>query len=162
MDPQIKSFIETIDQLHEDIYKAIEPLSDDDINWRHPHLSNNVGILLRHVAGSERYWIIEVVGGGRSIHRKRDEEFGRDRLQKAPLAANLRSAQKEIKAALEQLAPGQLLEEIEQTYRDLPRRLTKSWAILHSIQHTAYHLGQIQLFAKMATKGAAAPMPPGR
>jgi uncharacterized damage-inducible protein DinB len=161
VDSQIKPFLETIDQLHEDIYKAIEPLSDEEINWKHPHLINSVGILLRHVAGSERYWIIEVVGGT-PIHRKRDEEFGKERLQKALLVANLRAAQKEVKAAIEPLAPDQLLEEVEQRYRDLPRRLSKSWCILHSIQHTAYHLGQIQLFAKMATKGAAAPMPPGR
>lgn len=161
MDPQIKPFIETIDLLHEDIYKAVEPLNDNGINWRHPHLTNTVGILLRHVAGSERYWIIEVVTG-RSIQRKRDEEFGRDRLQKAPLVANLRAAQKDVNAAIEALTASQLLEEVEQTYRDLPRRLTRSWAILHSIQHTAYHLGQIQLFSRMATSGAAEPMRPGR
>lgn len=161
MDPQIKPFIETIDQLHEDIYKAVEPLSDEEINWRHPHLTNTVGILLRHVAGSERYWIIEVVSG-KPIQRKRDLEFGRDRLEKAPLLANLRAAQQEVTAAVGSLSAAQLVDEIVQTYRDLPRRLTKSWAVLHSIQHTSYHLGQIQLFAKMATKGAAAPMPPGR
>ena len=161
MDPQITPFIETLNLLHEDIFKAVEPLSDDEINWRHPQLTNTVGILLRHVAGSERYWIIEVVGG-KSINRKRDEEFGKDRLQKAPLVENLRRAHGEVKAALESLTARQLVEEVEHTYRDIPRRITKSWATLHSLTHTSYHLGQIQLFSKMATSGAVEQLRPGR
>lgn len=161
MSPQIKPFIETIDLLHEDIFKAVEPLNDEEINWRHPFLTNTVGILLRHIAGSERYWILEVMGG-RNIQRKRDEEFGQERLQKAPLLQNLRAAQREVKDALEALSPGQELEEVEQTFRGKTTRFTRSWAILHSIQHTAYHLGQIQLFSRMATSGAAEYMRPGR
>lgn len=161
MDPEVKPFIETLDVLHEDIFKAVEPLSDDQINWRHPQLTNTVGILLRHVAGSERYWIIEVAGG-RAIHRKRDEEFGKDRLQKAPLVDNLRKAHGEVKAALEHYTARQLVEEVEHTYRDIPRRITKSWAILHSLTHSSYHLGQIQLFSKLATQVAAEQFRPGR
>lgn len=161
MDPEVKPFIETLDVLHEDIFKAVEPFGDDEINWRHPDLKNTAGILLRHVAGSERYWILEVAGG-RPIHRKRDEEFGKDRLQKAPLVDNLRRAQAEVRAALEQFTARQLLEEFDSTYRDQPRRLTKAWAILHSLTHTSYHLGQIQLFSKMATSGAVEQLRPGR
>lgn len=148
MDSEVKPFVQTIDLLHDDIYKAVEPLSDDEINWRHPHLTNTVGILLRHVAGSERQWILEVVGG-RTIERKRDEEFGRERLQKAPLVENLRRAQAEVKEILERMSPAGLMEEVEQIFRGKTVMFTKSWGILHSIQHTAYHLGQIQLFRKM-------------
>ena len=62
MDPQMKPFIQIVDFLHDDIYKAVDPLTDDEINWRHPHLTNSVGILLRHiaagsvVAGFSVYW----------------------------------------------------------------------------------------------------------
>ncbi|MBI2248257.1 MAG: DinB family protein [Armatimonadetes bacterium] len=161
MDSEVKPFLQTIDLLHEDIYRAVEPLTDDGINWRHPHLTNTVGILLRHVAGSERQWILEAVGG-RSIQRKRDEEFGRERLRKAPLVENLRRAQAEVKEMLEGMSAGRLMEEVEQTFRGKTVTFTKSWGILHSIQHTAYHLGQIQLFSKMATSGAAEQLRPGR
>lgn len=152
MDPQTKPFIQIIDFLHDEIYKVVEPLNDDEINWRHPHLTNSVGILLRHIPGSERFWILEVVGG-RTIQRKRNEEFGRERLRKAPLVENMRRAQAEVQEVLEGLSPDRLMEEVEQTFRGKTVHFTKSWAILHSIQHTAYHLGQIQLFQKMATAG---------
>ena len=28
--------------------------------------------------------------------------------------------------------------------------MAAAWALLHSLQHTSYHLGQIQIFKKMA------------
>lgn len=154
MDPQARAFIETINLLHDDMVKAVDGLTDAQINWRHPHLSNTIGILLRHVAGSERYWIVEVVAG-RPIHRRRDSEFGGERLEKKPLVENLRAAQAEVTGILARLTSGDLSAEYQEMIRDAPRMVTKAWAILHSIQHTAYHLGQIQLFRKMATEGTA-------
>ena len=148
MDPQARAFVEIINILHDDMVKAVDGLTDAQINWRHPHLSNTIGILLRHVAGSERYWIVEVVGG-RPIHRRRDTEFERERLEKKPLVENLRAAQAEVTGILERLTAGDLSTEVQHQ----AGHVTKAWAILHSIQHTAYHLGQIQLFRKMATEG---------
>jgi uncharacterized damage-inducible protein DinB len=160
MDPQARAFVETINLLHDDMVKAVDGLTDAEINWRHPNLSNTIGILLRHVAGSERYWIIEVVDG-RPIQRRRDAEFAGERLEKKPLVENLRAAQAEVTKILEQLTARDLTAEVQQMFRDVPRMVTKAWAILHSIQHTAYHLGQIQLFRKMATEGAAEQLRPG-
>ena len=44
----------------------------------------------------------------------------------------------------------QLRETVEGEWRRRPHTYTKGWALLHSVQHTAYHLGQIQMFRKMA------------
>jgi uncharacterized damage-inducible protein DinB len=150
MDPSIEDHWKTLDELHADIFEAVEPLTDDQINWRHPALSNSIGILLRHVAGSERWWIGEVIGG-RPMHRVRDTEFEHERLQKAPLVAGLREALALVKGVLEQTTPADLGQVLEGERRGKPYRYTKEWALLHSLQHTAYHLGQIQLFRKMAS-----------
>src|SRR5437667_327310 len=88
MDPTVNTISQALESLHEDIFKAVDPLGDAEINWVHPQLSNTIGILLRHVAGSERYWIGEVVGG-RAMHRKRETEFTHEPLTKAPLVENL-------------------------------------------------------------------------
>lgn len=161
MDPQVEPFIQTIDQLHDDIYRAAGPLTDAEINWRHPHLSNTIGILMRHIAGSERYWIVEIVGG-RPIQRRRQDEFGAERLEKSLLVERLRAAQAEVADLISGLTAARLLETVEVTFRGQPRTFTRSWAIQHSIQHTAYHLGQIQLFRRMATSGKAEQLRPGR
>lgn len=41
-----------LDDLHTEIYKIVEPFTDEHINWVHPHLTNTAGNLLRHIAGS--------------------------------------------------------------------------------------------------------------
>lgn len=149
MDPQMGAFIMHLQSLHNDIFEAIEPLTDREVNWAHPQLSNTIGILLRHVAGSERYWIIEVVGG-RKVPRNRDAEFGHEPLAKAQVVADLRAAYDEIRAVVESLSAADLVREIEVPFRNERRKRAAGWALLHSLQHTAYHLGQIQLFRKMA------------
>lgn len=155
MDPSVTPISQTLEVLHEDIFKAVEPLGDAEINWVHPQLSNTIGILLRHVAGSERYWIGEVVGGD-AMHRKRETEFTHEPLTKAPLVENLRRAHTEVQEVLRSLSAADLAAPIDVESRGGTRRVTKVWAILHSIQHTAYHLGQIQLFKKMATAAQTA------
>src|SRR3989441_9544036 len=149
MDALGTSLTQVLDLLHTDILAAVDPLKDEEINWTHPQLSNNIGILLRHIAASERYWIGEVVGG-RPLHRKRETEFEHEQLQKAPLVENLRRAHAEVQELLRSLTAADLAASIEVESRGGTRRLTKAWALVHSIQHTAYHLGQIQLFKKMA------------
>lgn len=149
MDPFVAPFVERLDSVHEDIYAAVEPLTDEAINWRHPSLSNTIGILLRHTAGSERYWIVQMVGG-REIERDRDAEFAGEHLAKAPLVAALRAAQREVRDVLARLTPADLSQTIELPYRGGTRTAARQWAVLHSLTHTAYHLGQIQLFKKMA------------
>lgn len=150
MDPLVKPISQTVEYIHNDIFKAVEPLGDEEINWAHPHLSNTIGILLRHLAGSERYWIGEVVGG-RPAQRVREAEFVREPLQKAPLIKGLREAHGMVQEVLSTLRVADLTREVEFTWRGTQHRLTTEWAILHSVQHSAYHLGQIQLFKKMAT-----------
>lgn len=152
MDPYIEDHWTTIEGLHKDIFDAVAPLTDDQINWRHPTLSNTIGILLRHIAGSERHWIAEVVGG-RPIERVRDAEFEHEDLEKGPLLDGLHDALGLVKDVLEQTTTADIRQTIQGEWRRRPHTYTKGWALLHSVQHTAYHLGQIQLFRKMVTEG---------
>ena len=155
MDTITQPISQVVELLHEDIFKAVEPLGETEINWTHPQLSNNIGILLRHIAASERYWIGEVVGG-RPLHRKRETEFEHEQLQKAPLVENLRRAHSQVQEVLQSLSAGDLASLVDVPSQSGTRQHTKAWAILRSIQHTSYHLGQIQLFKKMATTAQTA------
>lgn len=150
MDALTTSLTEILDLLHDDLFAAVDPLKDEEINRAHPPLSNTIGILLRHIAASERYWIGEVAGG-RAMHRVRSAEFGRERLLKAPLVDDLRHAHTEVRDVVQKLTGADLMTDIEVELRGSRRRATRAWAVMHSMQHTGYHLGQIQLFKKMAT-----------
>lgn len=150
MDSAVKAISDTFEELHSETLKAVEPLGDEQINWVHPQLSNTIGVLLRHLAGSERYWIGEVVGG-RSVGRQREAEFAHEPLKKDPLVQGLRETYAATAQLLQRLTADHLREEIEITYRGSKRKVTKQWAMLHMMHHCAYHLGQIQLFKKMAS-----------
>src|SRR5436309_8916433 len=99
MDTMVHPLSQAVESLHEEIFKAVEPLGDAEINWVHPQLSNTIGILLRHVAGSERYWIGEVVGG-RAMHRQLETELTQGPPMKTPLGDNLRGARVQVQAVL--------------------------------------------------------------
>ncbi len=152
MSPELKASLDVLEELHTEILKVVEPLTDEHINWVHPHLSNTVGILLRHIAGSERYWIGEVVGG-QPAHRERATEFAHEPLKKGPLVEGLRGAHASVRQVLQGLTPIELQSEVELPGRDQPWRVTKAWALLHSLTHTAYHLGQLRLFGKIVPAG---------
>jgi len=91
------------------------------------------------------------VAGGRVMHRVRSTEFGRERLSKAPLVDDLRHAHTEVREVVQKLTGADLMAEIEVDLRGSRRRATRAWVVMYSMQHTGYHLGQIQLFKKMAT-----------
>lgn len=155
MDPDVAVMHEVIEDLRGQLFKVIEPLDDADINRAFPGLTNTIGILLRHMAGSEDYWIHGVVGGG-TVDRNRDAEFGHEPLNKEALLAGLRRSQ----AATEKVLTGLRGEDLRAVVQGQRARgvvaTTKGWAILHATQHLAYHLGQIRLMAALARRDRGA------
>lgn len=151
MDPDVAVMREVIEDLRGQLFKVVEPLEDADINRSYPGLSNTIGILLRHMAGSEDYWISGVAGGG-SVDRNRDAEFGHEGLKKADLFAALRKTQ----AATDHVLSGMRNEDLRTKVKGRRTRglveTTKAFAILHATQHLAYHLGQIRLMASLARR----------
>ncbi len=152
MDPHVAPHQHVLEDLHRQVAETVAPLGDDEINRAPPGLANSVGILLRHIAGSERYWIGEVVGG-RPAHRKRETEFGHERLQKSALLSELTRVQEMTRDVLHGLGPADLLAEVDvQRTRGVVKE-TKAFALLHATQHLAYHLGQIRYMAKLLQSG---------
>ncbi|HEV8338074.1 MAG TPA: DinB family protein [bacterium] len=151
MDPDVAVMHEVIEDLRGQLFKVLEPLGDADVNRSYSGLSNTIGILLRHVAGSEDYWITAVAGGS-LVNRNRDAEFGHESLTKADLLGALRRTQ----AATERVLVGMRSEDLRAPVKAQRARgvveTTKRFAILHAIQHLAYHLGQIRLMAALGRR----------
>ncbi|MGH2374968.1 MAG: DinB family protein [bacterium] len=154
MDPHVAPHMHVLEDLHRQVAETVAPLGDDDVNRAVPGLANSVGILLRHIAGSERYWVGEVVGG-RPAHRKRDTEFGPERLQKSALLGELDRVRTLTRDVLGQLDAADLLHEVDvQRTRGVVKE-TKGFALLHATQHLAYHLGQLRYMAKLLQNNRA-------
>ena len=67
---------QTLSTWHGRIEKCLRDLTPEQIWFRANDASNSIGNLLLHLAGSSRYWAVEVIGG-QPVGRNRQQEFDR-------------------------------------------------------------------------------------
>jgi uncharacterized damage-inducible protein DinB len=126
------------------IERSVSQLTEDQIWSRSNDASNSIGNLMLHLAGSSRYWAIEVIGG-KPIGRVRQREF--DRRESIPpeqLLADLRAAVDEVDHLLAELPCESLLE----VRSSGEKQLTVLWCVYHIVEHFAMHTGQILSMTK--------------
>jgi uncharacterized damage-inducible protein DinB len=137
-----KEYVDLLEQRHHEILEKLEGLPSDALDWSPGPDMNSISVLVFHLSGAERYWIGDVAAQDPK-ERDRDAEFrvrdvGMDVLKKR-LEDNLEYARN----VLENFTV-QDLETTRVSARD-GRSFTVAWALLHALEHTTLHLGQIQL-----------------
>jgi uncharacterized damage-inducible protein DinB len=148
MDPLVAPYLHVLEDLRGQLLDAVAPLDDAQVNRTVAGLRNTAGMVLRHVAGSERYWVGEVVGG-RPAHRDREAEFGPDPVGKDEILAEIGRVAATTREVLQRLTAADLLQEVEVRRARGAGRETKAGALLHAVQHLAYHLGQLRYLARL-------------
>jgi uncharacterized damage-inducible protein DinB len=137
-----RDYINLLHDSHNEILEALEGLSPAALDWTPGPEMNSISVLVFHLTGAERYWIGDVAAQDPK-ERDRDAEFrvrevGMDMLKKR-LADNLEYARSTLSNFTTQD-----LEAIRVSARD-GRQYSVAWALLHALEHTALHLGQIQM-----------------
>lgn len=126
------------------IERSVAQLTEEQIWSRTNDASNSIGNLLLHLAGSSRYWAIEVIGGtpiGRVRQREFDQRAG---VSADRLLADLRTAVSEVDRRLAELSDRTLLE----TRTSHEEQVTVLWCVYHIVEHFAMHTGQILSMTK--------------
>lgn len=129
--------------LHEQIKAIVRGLEPAQLDWTPaPAMNwNSIAQLVVHTAGSERYWIGEVVGGEPAGY-DREAAFAAAGLDADALCALLDDALALAGRALEGVAPADL----ERRDRDGPSGpVTVMGPLAHALEHTAVHTGHIEL-----------------
>jgi uncharacterized damage-inducible protein DinB len=142
----LAAYLQQLEVLHADMNRAIDDLPVEALNWSPGVGLNSVAVLAAHTAGSERYWIGDVVARDDS-HRDRDVEFRTQATGPAELIARLDAALAHSRSVLEQLT----LENLDEK-RSVPsdhREVTVAWALVHALEHVATHLGHLQMMHDM-------------
>lgn len=135
-------YINLLQERHNDIFEALEGLPPAALDWTPGPNMNSISVLVFHLTGSERYWIGDIAAQEPS-HRDRDAEFrvrdvGMDVL-KERLGDNLEYARNTLnKFTIQDL-------ETTRVSTGDRRTFTVAWALLHALEHTTLHLGQIQI-----------------
>lgn len=163
MSLELPSYLERIEDLRGQIRGLIQSLPTDDLpealNWRpiegqEDHATNSLGVMALHAAGAEHFWIGEVIGGLPAT-RNRSAEFQSQLQDVHTILERLNIVGAETRTILTWLN-GNNLDEIRDV-RD--KQLTVRWCILHVIDHTALHLGQMQLTYQLWMGGKNAKSP---
>ena len=143
---ETEQYLHMIDDLRQQVIELVRDLPAEALNWRpiegtDDHATNSLAILAAHIAGSEHFWMAEIVGR-QPATRVRSTEFQTETAGAAPLIEKLEASGAETKAILEKLTAADL-EETRPASSD--RMVPVRWAILHVIDHIALHLGHMQL-----------------
>lgn len=143
----LDEFVERLNALHADAAAALDVLPQAALDWSPGPEMNSLSVLAAHIEGSERYWIGHVAGQEPS-DRDRDAEFRTQGISAAALAESLDEVLADSRRVLERLSPADLGEK-RQSARHPDREYTSAWAILHSLEHTAMHVGHMQIVRQL-------------
>ena len=137
-----KEYLNILQTCHADILKALDGLPPAALDWILGPDMNSISVLVFHLTGAERYWIGDVAAQDPTA-RDRDAEFKVHEVGVDVLKKRLTDNMEYERAALEKLTI-QDLETTRVSPRD-GREFTVAWALLHALEHSTLHLGQIQL-----------------
>ena len=159
MNPEAEQYLHMIDDLRSQVKKLTADVPESALDWRPvegagDHATNSLAALAAHVAGSERFWINEIVAGNPPA-RDRDAEFLTSAVQVSELHRQLDESGSLSREILSRLSDIDLAGTRESRGRTVPVR----WAILHVIDHSAIHLGHMQLTYQLWMSGQAGPSP---
>ena len=156
---ELDNYRQRIEDLRGQVRDLVAGLPAEALNWRPlsgegEGLTNSLAVLVAHVAGAERFWIGEVVGG-LPASRDREAEFATKAEDAGELVHLLEATGAETRHVLARLEPSDLDGERVARGRTIPVR----WCILHVVDHTALHLGHMQLTYQLWRGGEGVPSP---
>jgi len=126
------------------IEQCLAMLSSDELWWRPNDSSNSAGNLVLHLAGNVRQWIVAGLGGAPD-RRQRDLEFlERGPVPRAQLTRALQFAVRDACKVLRRVKPA----ELARTHVIQRMPVTGFNAVLHVVEHFAFHTGQIVFITK--------------
>jgi uncharacterized damage-inducible protein DinB len=128
--------------LHKDIAAAIQGLPQEALDWVPGPELNSLGVIIAHTLGAERYLLCDLAAGVR-LPRDRDSEFASKGQSAVALVEQMAQSRAAMRAVLAKLSVEDL-EDPRITLRD-GRKTTVGWAVLYAVNHTALHLGHVQI-----------------
>ena len=159
MNPEAASYLERIEDLRNQVRRLLADHPPEALNWRPiegdgDQAMNSPAALATHIAGAEHFWIGEVVGGHPPT-RDRDAEFSTHAASAAELVELLEETGAETRMVFSALNEADLEGVREARERTIPVR----WCLLHALDHTALHLGHMQLTYQLWRRGQSGPSP---
>jgi uncharacterized damage-inducible protein DinB len=145
VNPEIENYLQRMEDLRRQVGELIAELPPEALNWRpiegeEEHATNSLAVMAVHIAGAEHFWIAEVIGRSPPT-RDRDAEF----LTQARGASDLLRRLEEVGAETREVFSSLSEADLDDTREVWGRTASVRWGILHIVDHTALHLGHMQI-----------------
>ena len=142
---EIETYIEALRSLRAEALQFVDVNDAAALNWTPPAPETNTTYqLLTHMTGSEAWWIQEIIGGA-DVHRDREAEFA---VTGDDIAA-LKARYEAVAVRSEEVLRGLTGTDLSAMREALSGRHSVRWCLVHVIEHTARHVGHIELTSQM-------------
>jgi len=146
----LKDFIDEFARYRSTAERAMEQVSDDDLNRILAPDGNSVAMVVRHISGNLTSRFTNFLSeDGEKPWRDRDSEFADRSYSRTELDAMWTAAWDVVRRELDPLTDADL----ETTVTIRGQQLTVHEALCRSVAHTAMHVGQIILLARILAAG---------
>lgn len=142
--PETAAVVGELNELWAEARQMVQHVAPQMLTYKPGDGFNSISAIITHVAGSQKWWIGEILAG-RDMHRDRDAEFRATEADPAVLVHRIN----EVAALVDEVLGTVTAEMAEETrlYRGQP--VTVRWILMRVLAHTARHLGQIQIIRKI-------------
>lgn len=124
---------------------ALEQVSDEDIFKRIDEHDNSIAVLLNHLSGNFLSRFTDfLTSDGEKIWRDRESEFDVSKTTRAELVETWNKAWRVLESSVFSLRP----EDMEKTVTIRGVQFTVEEALVRSLSHFSFHVGQIVYLAK--------------
>jgi uncharacterized damage-inducible protein DinB len=139
--------------MRQQVYDLLAAAPDDALNWvpddgEGAHRFNSLAALAAHIAGTEHYWICEVIGQQPSV-RDREAEFAAKAGNNRPLLSMLEKTSRETREVFAGFSDSDLNRSVV-VDGETP---TIRWILMQVASHTAIHLGHMQITYQLWNNG---------
>jgi len=138
----LEDYLERLQEVQDSVERTIQGLPQEALDWVPGPDMNPLGALVTHVIGAQRYWFGDVINRDPG-ERDRAAEFRARGLSAIDLSRRLEEALEYNRSVVGRLAvhdPG----ELRVSPRD-GREFSVWWTLLYILEHTAIHLGHMQV-----------------
>jgi uncharacterized damage-inducible protein DinB len=152
---EINTYQQRIKDLNTQVCDFVHDIPAEGLNWRPDFKDiNSLAALASHIAGAQRFWIREVIGQ-QAITHQRVKEFHTVVITADQLIEDISATFITVEDILNNLSAVDLGEMRQVEDQQVPIR----WGLVHVIDHTALHFGQMQLMYQFWTDGQSKPSP---
>lgn len=146
MEKYFQDYLAALHNLHADIGQVFDDLPQDALDWKPAEEIPTIAVLVTHLCGAERYWIGDVASS-ESSDRDREAEFRTKGISGKELKNRLQESYHYANHSLEKFSVEDL-DALRISPRD-GKSFSVGWSLLHALEHTALHLGHLQILRQL-------------